>query len=138
MSPLDHLDAELATKVHQRTEQLLCEARDYLARLPAHPMTNEMVRKLTGHLEAPTSGLVRERDKQHVIRKGISGYGMEGLIELAASVGPTSILLTSPATAHYIENEKIERGEAFAFRLVDALASGLTLQLDSPSPVPGG
>jgi hypothetical protein len=134
MSPLDHLDAEMAPKVPQRTEQLLCEALDYLTRLPAHPMTNEMIRKLSEHLEAPTTGIVRERDKQHVTRKGVSGYSIDGLIELAASVGPTSILLTSPAAAHYIENEKIERGEALAFRMLDSLASGLTLQLDLPAP----
>jgi hypothetical protein len=133
MSPLDHLDAELATKVHQRTEQLLSEALDYLSRLPAHPMTNEMIRKLSGHLEAPTTGIVRERDKRLVSQKGISGYAIDGLIELAASVGPTSILLTSPAAAHYIEKESIERGEALAFRLLDAFATGLTIQLAPPS-----
>lgn len=138
MSPLDQLDAEMASKVHQRTEQLLCEALDYLTRLPAHPMTSEMVRKLSQHLEAPTTGIVRERDKQHVTRKGISGYSIEGLIELGASVGPTSLLLTSPAASHYIETEKIERGEALAFRMLDALASGLTLQLEPSLPAPAG
>lgn len=137
MSPLDQLDAELATQVHQRTEQLLSEALEYLTRLPAHPMTNEMIRKLSEHFEAPTTGIVRERDKrllrQFVSQTGVSGYSIDGLIELAASVGPTSILLTSPAAAHYIEKEAIERGEALAFRLLDALATGLTIELAPPS-----
>lgn len=139
MSPLAQIDAEMATEVYQRTERLLQEALDYLLRLPRHPMTAEMASKISEHLVAPTTRIVRARAERLVAaqevdlynRGGIASYTAEGLAELAASVGPQTVRLTTPAAAVYLEREALERGEALAFRLFEGLAEGITIELGS-------
>jgi hypothetical protein len=52
------------------TLDVLREAADYLARLPPHPMTTAMVRKLNAHLSEPRrTTMARLEEEQAQVRK---------------------------------------------------------------------
>lgn len=50
---------------HRETLGVLQEAIDYLGRLPMHPQTTAMIRKLQAHLDAPASRLLASESDTH-------------------------------------------------------------------------
>jgi hypothetical protein len=70
-------------KIQQSTFELLTEVGDYLARLPAHPMTRAMYQKMQAHLNNPltTAQSKRLKDladaeaKAAMVKSGMSFWG---------------------------------------------------------------
>ncbi|MEJ6003737.1 hypothetical protein [Paucibacter soli] len=133
-----HQFPELAEEVHLATEQLLREAMDYLNRLPAHPMTSALARKVQAHLDSPEAGIVRSQDEaiarareaarraDLVSRKGSSHYTSKGLAVLTLVVEADKAILSSPAAAAYGNTSK---GREFGKRVVGDLKKGVVIWL---------
>jgi hypothetical protein len=120
--------------VHLATEDLLREVMDYLLRLPAHPMTVAIAKKVKHHLESPGTVVARKeaallsaaRQADRMNRSGITIYTAEGVPELVVSVGPEAAHVSSPAAAIY---GGTSQGRKFAQQLVVQLARGVTVEL---------
>ena len=132
--PADPLFDVMASETHLATEVMLREVLEYLQRLPAHPMTTAMLRKVQAHLDSPAAGIVRDRDRRRVAaaravdlgRGGQGGYVMEGYPELCVSIAEDVVLVASPAAERF---GTTSRGRAFALALAAQLAKGYRIDL---------
>lgn len=78
------------------TIALLEEARDYLLRLPPHPMTRSLARKLHEHVAHPVKKLQREELARAATEVGGCNYTPAGLPVIRAVVNGAVLRLRAP------------------------------------------
>lgn len=113
---------------------MLEEVLEYLLRLPAHPMTVQMARKVQAHLQDPSARVARELTAQlaaaqqadRVVRGGVSSFTPSGIPVLQVAVYPESVRLSSPAAKEFGSTSK---GRSFGLELVKDLAAGIEVEL---------
>lgn len=96
---------------HAATLDFLAGVRDYIARLPAHPMNRDMIRRIEAHLEEPVNHLAR-----HAIKKRSGGnYTPAGLPVLTATAEGDTVTITAPPEGKGVPDElllrRLRRGE---------------------------
>ncbi len=139
---------EIDANAHQCTLNLLREAADYLRRLPAHPMTSAMLRKIDAHLESPQEKAQVSRlkslagDEEFCDRiqagnafVGVSRYTPAGLPVIAGRLLYPNFELTSPAMQHAMHAGWTERAETLAAAIAREIAEGVSIQLRPLNPV---
>lgn len=125
---------ELAAEVHITNEALLREAADYLLRLPYHPMTVTLAKKIQSQLDDPRSRIVLEDDKRQAearrtdlfSRRGSSRFTPAGLPVILVTVEGETARVSSPAAKSL--GSRLQ-GDKFAAHLVEELANGVLVQL---------
>jgi anaerobic glycerol-3-phosphate dehydrogenase len=127
---------------HLASLKLLEEAADYLRRLPAHPMTNQMLYKIQEHLEEPGAGVRRKRlelitnDEEWNARitsgaamRGTSQYSPTGAPVIRATIAGHVLWLDSPSVAEIVKVEGMEAAMFHANAIGKEIAEGLEIPL---------
>lgn len=133
---------------HQCTLNLLREAADYLRRLPAHPMTSAMFKKIDAHLESPQAkaqvnrlkSIARDEEFCNRIQAGnafvgVSRYTPAGLPVITGRLLYPNFELTSPAMQHAVHAGWTERTDALAAAIAREIAEGVSIPLRPLNPV---
>lgn len=127
---------------HLASLQLLEEAADYLRRLPANPMTNQMLLKIKQHLAEPGAGVQKKRleviakDEEWKARissgaalKGTSGYAPSGAPIIMAMITGNTLRLQSPLVAKTVEVEGLASAKINAHAIGEKIAAGVEIKL---------
>jgi len=101
------------------TLQLLRDVQAYLSRLPLHPKTHEVIRRIGTHLDSPAAVVQRQRAVQRAeqIRFQLSGltgstlFLPVGVPVVQAELIGSTLRLHSPALS-YAEDGKLDAAEA--------------------------
>lgn len=119
------------------TFQLLREVQSYLSRLPAHPSTHEVIRRIGHHLESPAAIVQLQRGQWRAERirwqltglTGGSSFLPVGVPVIQAELIGTTLKLQSPALA-YAEDGKLDAAEAE--RAVLLQMKGVSIEMRPP------
>ncbi|MCW2314068.1 hypothetical protein [Rhodoferax antarcticus] len=90
---------------HGATLDFLAGVRDYIARLPAHPMNRDMIQRINAHLAEPVNHLTR-----HAVKTRSGGtYSPEGLPVLNVTAEGDTVTITAPPEGKGIPGEVLLR-----------------------------
>lgn len=144
------MDHSIDAQAHLDTLSLLRDVAEYLGRLPVHPMTAAMVRRIESHLESDPQRAQQKRLEWIVavgqdadrIRAGgtfqsILGFSGVGAPSLTATLKYPVLELASPAANQYRDDESQVDFDALCLRLGNQLADGLQLNLRQAMPEAG-
>ena len=144
----DQAYGEIDANAHQCTLNLLREAADYLRRLPAHPMTSAIFKKIDAHLESPQEKAqvsrlkslagdeeFRERIQAGNAFVGFSRFTPAGLPVIAGRLMYPNLELTCPAIQHAVHAGWTDRVDALAAAIAREIAEGVNIQLRPLNPV---
>lgn len=143
-APYGQIDAD----THQTTLDLLKDVADYLSRLPAHPMTNTMLKKVQAHLNNPSakaqearlSMLAKDQTLSAKVMsgdgfKGMSRFTTDGLPLIAARLLYPALRLESPAVQwHLNAGEKLE-AESIMAEIGREIAGGVSMDFSPIHPI---
>jgi hypothetical protein len=118
---------------HLTTLEVLRETLNYLQRLPAHPMTAAMARKVAAHLADPGRAM-RERFvteqadalKRDRLRLRGGAYTPAGIPVIEAELCERKLIIRSP---HALLGEPMHLPKDFGQKILRRLADGETLEL---------
>lgn len=90
---------------HGATLDFLAGVRDYIARLPAHPMNRDMIQRIEAHLAEPVNHLTR-----HAVKTRSGGaYTPAGLPVLTVTAEGDIVTITAPPEGKGIPGEDLLR-----------------------------
>lgn len=90
---------------HGATLDFLAGVRDYIARLPAHPMNRDMIQRIEAHLAEPVHHLTR-----HAVKTRSGGaYSPAGLPVLTVTAEGDTVTITAPPEGKGIPGEDLLR-----------------------------
>ena len=106
---------------HAATLEFLAEVRDYLARLPVHPMNRRMLEKIEAHLHEPVHNLIQSGIKP---RSGMSCTAA-GTVSIAATLEGDRLTVTTPAKGKGLPDDLLLK------RLREGISLNLKPDLDT-------